>query len=55
MDESLDALYEELEYYKDMEKVAAESDLATLEYIRRRIAIVQRAIKQLESLGSRWG
>lgn len=55
MSVSLDELYEELEYYQDIEISMSGKPLDALEYVRRRITIVQQEIKELESLGSRWG
>lgn len=49
----LDDLYDELAYYEDL--LAKVNDAQTAAEIKQTITSLLKQIKQLESLGSRWG
>lgn len=49
----LDDLYDELAYYEDL--LAEATDAQTAAEIKQTIISLLKQIKQLESLGSRWG
>ncbi len=52
MSDTLDSLYEELVYLSEVHGELSEEDNALTE---KRIAEIQKEIRELECLGSRWG